>query len=507
MSLCCAQLFQISLCISIDCPVLSYPHPSDVSYHFSVYVLLFICCSVCALLNSIVIFCVCSDDIQSMDHASWGLLRLMWKRNTCVTVLCSFRTFGAQSINYESEPVTSNPVDPKGMEINLENELATSFIDDDVGVTKNEKEERDEKGVKGEKSEKGDRVLVIELPPLDENAIAALALRLLRAHCASFEIDAKVLTVIHRLSGGNPLYAVEVSIAAIRMVDKMKSSLSPAKPTARDVAHAKFNLSNKSCGRSRFDDELDARGQEEFKNPINSPWEMAFMKVSSSLRSDRIEEIVIFRFDQLDSKSQLLLRIAAVAGYNNAPFSVEMLVYILPHFSSARTQDELFEQAGDDDDDVFDFDLSTASDGDDETKAGRAIVRALNKILRDSEFIRVCKSSNESIDDNDIESGKFNNSNCDIDTSSLHTQSFEFVSSLVQATVLSLNLRAQNAILHFQTASYIESQITPRLQATKSNTQLYLMTGMESHSWSSNSFLSWFTKSSCSPSAVSSATW
>ena len=470
----------------------------------STVLLCFPVCSIvfqCFLMCFTVFYCVCSDDIQSMDHASWGLLRLMWKRNTCVTVLCSFRTFGAQSINYESEPVTSNPVDPKGMEISLENELATSFIDDDVGAIKGEK------GEKGERSEKGDRVLVIELPPLDENAIAALALRLLRAHCASFEIDAKILTVVHRLSGGNPLYAVEVSLAAIRMVDKMKSSPSPAKLTAREIAHAKFNLSNKSCGRSRFDDELDARGQEEFKNPINSPWEMAFMKVSSSLRSDRIEEIVIFRFDQLDSKSQLLLRIAAVAGYNNAPFSVEMLVYILPHFSSARTQDELFEQAGDDDDDVFEFDLNTASDDDVELKAGRAIVRALKKILRDSEFLRVCKSSNDSIDDNEIESGKFNNSNCDIDTSCLHTQSFEFVSSLVQATVLNLNLRAQNAILHFQTASYIESQITPRLQATKSNTQLYLMTGVDSHSWSSNSFLSWFTKSSCSPSTVSSATW
>lgn len=231
------------------------------------------------------------------------------------------------------------------------------------------------------------------------------------------------------------------------------------------------------------------------------------MKVSSSLRSDRIEEIVIFRFDQLDSKSQLLLRIAAVAGYNNAPFSVEMLVYILPHFSSARTQDELFEQAKDDDDDESDFEFSTTSDSDVELKAGRAIIRALSKILRDSEFLRVCKSSNDSIDDIEMESGKFNNQYCEVDTSSLYSQSFEFVSSLVQATVLNLNLRAQNAILHFQTASYIESQINPRLQASKSNTQLYLMAGMDSHSWSSNSFLSWFTKSSCSPSAVSSATW
>ena len=436
--------------------------------------------------------CNCSDDIQSMDHASWGLLRLMWKRNTCVTVVCSFRTFGAQSINYESEPVTSNPIDPKGMEISLENELATSFVNDDADILK---------------SEKRDRVLVIELPSLNEDAIAALALRLLRGHSASFEIDAKMLTVVHRLSGGNPLYAVEVSLAAIRMVDNMKIYPSPAKLTAREVAYAKFNLSNKSCGRSRFDDELDARGQDELKNPIKSPWEKAFMKVSSSLRSDRIEEIVIFRFDQLDSKSQLLLRIAAVAGYNNAPFSVEMLVYILPHFSSARTQDELFEQAKDDDDDESDFEFNTTSDSDVELKAGRAIIRALTKILRDSEFLRVCKSSNDSIDDIEIESGKFSNQNCEIDASSLHSQSFEFVSSLVQATVLNLNLRAQNAILHFQTASYIESQITPRLQASKSNTQLYLMAGMDSHSWSSNSFLSWFTRSSCSPSAVSSATW
>ena len=435
---------------------------------------------------------MCSDDIQSMDHASWGLLRLMWKKNTCVTVLCSFRTFGAQSINYESEPVSSNPVDPKGMEISLENELATSFIDDDADVIL---------------GGKGDRVLVIDLPPLDEDAIAGLALRLLRAHCATFECDAQMLTIVHRLSGGNPLYAVEVSIAAIRMVDKMKSSPAPAKLSARDVAHAKFNLSNKSCGRSRFDDELNARGQEEFKNPIKSPWEKAFMKVSSSLRSDRIEEIVIFRFDQLDSKSQLLLRIAAVAGYNNAPFSVDMLVYILPHFSSARTQDELFEQAGDEDDDEFEFEFNETSDGDVEKKAGRAIILALKKILRDSEFLRVCKLSNDSIDDIEIESGKFNNSSCDIDTSSLNSQSFEFVSSLVQATVLNLNLRAQNMILHFQTASYIESQITPRLQANKSSTQLYLATGLDSHSWSSNSFLSWFTKTSCSPSAVSSATW
>ena len=444
--------------------------------------------------------CDVSDDVQSMDHASWGLLRHMWKTNNQITVVCSFRTFGAQSVNYESEQGDSlNPIDPKDGEVTLENELANTF----TGTEPTDPND----SVAGVKVE---RVLLIELAPLDEGAVADLVSKLLKEHCAAFRSHAKMLNVVYRLSGGNPLYAVEVSKAAMKMVAKIDNLIPCPRRSTREVAQSRFLGPDGQHGGSKFDDDVQATANSHYRDPTADIWEKAFEKVSSSLRSDRIEEIIIFRFDQLDSKSQLLLRIAAVAGFNNAPFSAKMLSFVLPHFSSARTQDELFydkHQANQEEDDDFELTLDS-DDEDDSDKGCQAISRALNKILRESEFLRVCKIGQDSSDENsdgvtDTGTGR---SFGTAGTFFSQLQNYEFVSSLVQAAILNLNLRGQNGILHFQTASYLESQIKPRLSAGTSSTDLYLMSRSDNN-WLNNSMSTMSSTSSNSPSTVPSATW
>jgi hypothetical protein len=451
-----------------------------------------------------------SDDVQSMDHASWGLLRHMWKNNTSVTVLCSIRTFGAQSVNYESEPACSNLGDSKDGEISLENELASTFVEDQPAIS----EPAAAAGGESAGIMREERVLVIELATLDERAVGDLATRLLKEYCATFQSKEKMLNVVYRLSGGNPLYAVEVSKAAIKMVKKFNNMTSSPRMTPRDLAQSKFDRTTSSHGGSRFDDEMEVKAATVLQNPPDDIWEKTFQKLSSSLRSERIEEIIIFRFDQLNPKSQLLLRIAAVAGFDNAPFSARMLSYILPHFSSARTQDELFDSktgGEEEEDDEDDYELCN-SDEDDDTEGGgcKAIISALGKILRESEFLRICKSSSsqdmsDEGADGVSEAGTDRSRTKSTSESSFELKTFEFTSSLIQASILNLNLRDQNSILHFQTASYLESQITPRISPTKSSTDLYLMTGKSSN-WSNNSF-STISSASRSPSSVTSAAW
>ena len=383
-----------------------------------------------------------------MDQASWSVLRHIWKNNTNLTVICSLRTFGAQNVNYETEAVNgTHPTDYKEVEINLENELANSFVDS---------------------SSEEDRLLLIELEALDERATLNLASRLVNEHNAFLRNDDKMLETVYKLSGGNPLYAVEVSKAAIKMVSKVESPNLQIKMAVRDSAERKFD----SIDEGKHDD-------------VIQKWTRAFQKVTASLRSERIEEVIIFRFDQLNYKSQLLLKIAAVAGFNNAPFNAEILCFILPDFSSARTQDDLFnsraslnedwndqsESASEDQDTFSDFTENYCDGQQGETcekdyRCRAAIIKALNQILRESDFIRICKSANEIYEEgfetdhtgNDVSSRKIIEST---DADSMET--YEFTSSLVQATILNLNLRDQNSILHRQTATYLERQLLLRI--------------------------------------------
>ena len=388
-----------------------------------------------------------------MDQASWAVLRQMWTDNTNLTVICSFRTFGAHCVNYETEAVSSiHPSDPKEGEINLQNELMNNFVDSPCD---------------------GDRLLLIELKALDEKATFNLASRLLNEHNACVRSDDKMLNTVYKLSGGNPLYAVEVSKAAIKMITKIESPKVRIKMAVRDSAESKF-------------DSIDVEKIDDIHH--NKKWAKAFQKVSASLRSERIEEVIIFRFDQLNYKSQLLLKIAAVAGFNNAPFTAEVLCFILPDFSSARTQDELFDfktsgNSGDEDSDeesgsedlefLSDFTGGVATDDKHDEKyynCRSAVIKALDQILRESDFIRICKSVNESSEDgfdNDPPAGDVNSAK--VFGSSVSIESYEFSSSLVQATILNLNLRNQNAILHRQTATYLERELLPRLTSSTSS--------------------------------------
>ena len=226
-----------------------------------------------------------------MDPSSWNLLRHLWRFNTNMTIVCSFRTFGVSGSTLHPSDDTQRPwTDSSNEEICLDTELKFSFTDSDPRIRRR-------------------RLFLVELETLNESATLYLTLHLLQEQGAMLHGDEKSLSVMYSLCGGNPFYAVELTNAAIRIIRENEK-------------------------------------KEKISSISSQIWSKTFLKVASKSRPERIEEIIIYRFDQLSSKSQLLLRVAAVAGYNSAPFNAKMLTFVLPEFSGARTQGELFSSNG-----------------------------------------------------------------------------------------------------------------------------------------------------------------
>ena len=277
------------------------------------------------------ILVICSDDIQSMDPSSWNLLRYFWSNNYNMTIICTFRTFGVSGCSLlEGENLRRTWTESRNEEINLDAELKYSFIDSDTKARRR-------------------RLFLVELETLNESATLHLTLHLLQEEGAMMNDDEKSLNIMYSLCGGNPFYAVELTKASIKMVRN---------------SNINDNNNNNHNNSINSDNTNDNNNISFISSQI---WSKIFLKIASKSRPERIEEIIIYRFDQLSSKSQLLLRVAAVAAYNNASFTAKMLSFVLPEFSGARTQGELFSSNGGCIHELLKEALEKESDSDDDT--------------------------------------------------------------------------------------------------------------------------------------------
>jgi stress-induced morphogen len=63
-------------------------------------------------------------------------------------------------------------------------------------------------------------------------------------------------------------------------------------------------------------------------------------KLLAEMRTVRVEEIVYYRFDQLNADWQIVLKLAAAASSNGAPFSIPMLDYLIKRDKYFRKADD-----------------------------------------------------------------------------------------------------------------------------------------------------------------------
>ena len=373
-----------------------------------------------------------SDDVESMDPASWQLMQHLWESNTNLTVMCTLKSFGVYgTFVSDSVDLGASWAPPRNAKMKLKTELRSMFFDPDPRARRY-------------------RLLLVELEPLDESSTLFLTLNLLQDQGAMLGGEETSLNVMNSVSGGNPLYAVEVTKAAIKML--------------RD----------------------NEQGQQHLRTIPPQVWNKTFLDIASECRPERIEEIIIYRFDQLSPKSQLLLRVAAVAGLNDSPFTAKMLSFVLPDFCGARTQAELFNSSGCinkllEDASERELRLAKAADGAcQEVEIEDCVLEALRFITRESEFIRLQASPvpdlKSSEGDSSVhgsvhleQSNKAMRSDQNKDSPPLliiydeHSQ-FEFTSTLVQATILSLSLHTQNSNFHEKVARYLESVAMANVQ-------------------------------------------
>lgn len=273
---------------------------------------------------------ICMDNLQSIDDASYQLLRKVWYNNTGCVIFGAFQAVADRTDSENADSLS---------------DLKSQFYQ--LAPFMN-----------------SDRYLQLQFGAVAPLALKALIMDDLCTHDIT-TIDPEALEKIAQLSGGNPLYAHELTKS---IVEKAGDSKTVSIQVLSDIL--------------------------------------------SGALSNRIEEVICQRFDRLDPDSQLLLKMAAVACSNGAYFSYQMLSYMMDDAASPRAvkghgiagskSEEILRQ---------DSDGSHRSDSSD-ARAVKTfnLLKTLRDILTKEHFIEVLPSATRSEFDSLEESDMLNNS-------------------------------------------------------------------------------------------------
>ena len=138
------------------------------------------------------------------------------------------------------------------------------------------------------------RFLRLKLKELDEPAIVNLVSKVFNEN-KMHSVPQIVYTTVFEMSGGNPLYAYELVKELVEAVDVLENVVGSNTDSTQKV-------------------------KEEIQLIVTKIQE---------LRTKRIEEVICYRFDQLDAASQLLLKMASVICSNSSLFTMAMLSYMI----------------------------------------------------------------------------------------------------------------------------------------------------------------------------------
>jgi hypothetical protein len=199
--------------------------------------------------------------------------------------------------------------------------------------------------------------LRVELKPITASAGRKLLAKIF-ADNGIVKIEDGVLDKLHGMSAGSPLYATEL-----------------AKSICDRYVH------RESCSKDMSADSETACS-------------LQLSTIIANMSTDRIEEVVHFRFDKLTEQCQLVLKMAAVASVNGSHFTLSMLTSILD--ASARTESSKLQQVIQDtkallgylsDPDEAEAQMAQGLRGGGALTTTMDLVQALNDLLESEEFI------------------------------------------------------------------------------------------------------------------------
>lgn len=250
-----------------------------------------------------------------------------------------------------------------------------------------------------------ERYSVVPLKDIDYRAVCGLATDIFVAKEVP-NVEESIYGRIFLMSGGNPLYAYELTTA---LTDKYHNELASGAVNILATLLTQFN-------------------------------------------SDRIEEVITYRFDQLESTLQLAIKMATVASSNGATFTVDMISYMMYEdryvSSSVMTTEDTQKK------------LQETKD------VAELLLTAVNRHefirVSDRRFISPLSSGMASV------SGSFSfgenfqtkSEEQELSLENIFDASFEFINELERVCIYDLMLDDQKESLHDRVASYLERDST-----------------------------------------------
>lgn len=219
------------------------------------------------------------DDIQNNDSVSQYLLRKVWTELTGVALLCSYRPKATKASSFTGASTPSSVSTRSTRASSHSSADLRDILDIPIVEFLNFMDE-------------SDVFRRVELFSLDQPAMRALVSDIFELYMIR-DVDEAVFDTLYQFGAGNPLYTTEL---------------------AKGVAQKRAILLDTSAS-------------------IPS-----LTKLLTEMRTVRVEEVVYYRFDQLDPDWQVVLKLASVAHSNGAPFNVAMLEQMLKDNDYFRQQ-------------------------------------------------------------------------------------------------------------------------------------------------------------------------
>lgn len=265
-----------------------------------------------------------------------------------------------------------------------------------------------------------DRFLTIELRDISASATAELVIHTLNRYHVQ-DIDDKIIDEIYRQSGGNPVYAVELT---------------------------------KTCGEYIAKHHI---------RPRDITIELSSMLQSSHLT--RVEEVICYRFDQLSLHCQLALKAISVASSNGTAADFRLLVSILS-------------------DEEGDSVLLIPSDCDFKTKV-QILIDSIREALSREEFVvvRNSESSDRTLEDQHysvLEIDQLLHAWDEDSEKRLQRLCIAFDIEIEQRVIYDLMLEEQKGLFHHKVALFLEAK---HAQQTTSSSTTAMQIYEEGHHW------------------------
>lgn len=314
-----------------------------------------------------------SDDLQNTDNHSLQLINELWQHNKGIIILSTLLKVIDNRILYNEDVTGGDVVSTRSSQkfhSRVTNPLLMTHLETFSSCT--------------------ERYCKIMLNALEESPARQMIDQILGAYGIHQQLSDKAYAQMHSMSGGNPLYIYELTLSMI-----------------------KYYQDNYQ---QAFFEELSSKQTRE--SGVDCP----FLLTLSNFHTSRLDEVIYYRFDQLDAKTQLLLKFASVIASRGSHqgFTMKMLLSML---DGQQQSNNLFAN--------LQYNEVT---GEVSQESAEEMVMLFQRLLQSEEFIKIVPMSRRTSAAGSTRSGMvFTQSMRDLDSNSAIEEAISAAASNVSA--------------------------------------------------------------------------